>query len=185
MKMKAQPPINVLQYDCLLILKKTIYPKISILAIPQIIYYREPANTETIDQLIFIFAIKLDFYQNLLQTVNYCTETEYLRVSNLTQYENKLFYSLYLKETIIKSQKSNSIMYLFQIFLLCMCQSQNWSFNELICIDDYQKLQTQVLVLYIFVRKYSGINQHIQRMSYSTKDGLGQSQTVIVLLFQL
>lgn len=49
-----------------------------------------------------IFFIWLDFFKNLLPSVNYYIETGYVSVGDLTKSDNRLFYSLYLKETIMK-----------------------------------------------------------------------------------
>ena len=52
-----------------------------------------------------ISSLKLDFYKNLLPSVNYYIETGYVSVGDLTEYDNRLFYSLYLKETITKKSE--------------------------------------------------------------------------------
>ncbi|CAD8090619.1 unnamed protein product [Paramecium sonneborni] len=116
-----------------------------------------------------------NFYKNLLPSVNYYIETGYVSVGDLTKYENRLFYSLYLKETITKKTEIKpDDEFIVWIYGGPGCSSQDSNFNENgpIRVDDDQKLHARETswnklahLMYIDQPFYTG-------MSYSTKEGL-------------
>ncbi|CAD8201023.1 unnamed protein product [Paramecium pentaurelia] len=116
-----------------------------------------------------------NFFKNLLPSVNYYIETGYVSVGDLTISDNRLFYSLYLKENILKKTDIKADdEFILWIYGGPGCSSQDSNYNENgpIRVDDDQKLHAretswnkQAHLMYIDQPFYTG-------MSYSTKEGL-------------
>ncbi|CAK68518.1 unnamed protein product (macronuclear) [Paramecium tetraurelia] len=100
----------------------------------------------SLGQCVIYSKDQTNFYKNLLPSVDYYIETGYASVGDLTKSENRLFYSLYLKEaTTRKSDVKPTDELIVWIYGGPGCSSQDSNFNENgpILVDDDQKLHAR------------------------------------------